>query len=648
MRRKYVSTALLFAGAVLIFAGSAVAQEMATYPTEYLNYNTFHISYIQIEPGSGPAKTVIAELWFTADNGKTWQLFQDTDKNKTGFDRNNVPYFVFTAPKDGAYGFKVVLIDETHENDMRPVSGESPQRAAIIDTVQPMVKIVSPQPGETFPGKTEVTLVWECSDENLPENNTLIEVSFDNGKNWIVIFQNQPAKGAARYALPDTKNINVLFRVSTKDKAGNECSYTMPKGILIYGIDITPVQPTPPAANVTLVKTENSNILNTRALAIDFEFSRDSSDIDKIRLFFTKNDGKTWESYGYDTDKQSPFEFDAPHDGIFGFYICSYNKTGYPNEPEPKPGIQPKLTITVDTVPPAVCILSPQGGEFLQANILQRITWAAADKIGLAENPISLYYTTDNILWVPVAENIENTGFCDWFTPPSNCDLRLKLTARDTANNTASYEMKDFIKIMTESPGSITITNITPQSTAGSNSTPVQNPPQQTRRTVVTAEEAECAQKHFASGNFYLKQGKYEQARSEFQNAVNVNPNYFEAFAKLGFVWLKLNAPPDATKAFKAANDIQPGNPEVLYDLAYSAYHASDLQTSASALKELLSNAKKSSDTVDKSIKLLWNVATEFQSANNLDKARECCEYIINAPSNSDYKDKARELLKRN
>lgn len=629
-----------------MFARTAVAQDTATYPTEYLNYNTFHISYIQIEPGSGPAKTVIAELWFTDDNGKTWQLFQDTDRNKTGFDQNNVPYFEFTASKDGAYGFKVVLIDETHENDMRPVSGESPQRAAIVDTIQPAVKIISPRPGQEFPGKADVTLNWECSDENLPKNNTLIEVSFDNGKNWAVIFQNQPAVGAALYTLPDTKNVNVLFRVSTKDLAENESSCTMPKGIFILGADITPVQPPPPSANVTLVKPENSNILNTRSLAIEFAFSSDPSDIDKIRLFFTKNDGKTWESYGYDTDKQSPFAFDAPHDGVFGFYICSYNKTGYPNEPEPKPGIQPKLTITVDTVPPAVCILSPQGGEFLQANILQRITWVAADKIGLAENPISLYYTTDNILWVPVAESIENTGFCDWFTPASNCNLLLKMTARDNANNTSSYEMKDFIKILTESPGAITITNITPQAAAGNNSTVIQNPPQ-APRTAVTAAEAERAQKHFTGGNFYLKQGKYEQARSEFQNAVNVNPNYFEAFAKLGFVWLKLNAPPDAVRAFKAANDIQPGNPDVLYDLAYSAYHASDLHTSASALKELLSGAKNASDTVDKSIKLLWNVATEFQSMNSIDKARECCEYIIKAPSNSDYKEKARNLLKQ-
>jgi hypothetical protein len=80
-----------------------------------------------------------------------------------------------------------------------------------------------------------------------------------------------------------------------------------------------------------------------------------------------------------------------------------------------------------------------------------RIEWAVTDNEGLANNPISLSYTTDNDTWTPILENYGNlngnpTDTSDVYTgfaAPGSAYFRLKLVAKDMAGNIGVAALSD-------------------------------------------------------------------------------------------------------------------------------------------------------------------------------------------------------------
>jgi len=92
----------------------------------------------------------------------------------------------------------------------------------------------------------------------------------------------------------------------------------------------------------------------------------------------------------------------------------------------------------LDTTPPSVMVISPNGGEVWKADELQRITWRATDDVGVTR--VDIYYSTDGgRSWSPVALSISNTGSYDWrvpSTPSTNCLVRID--AYDEAGNKGS------------------------------------------------------------------------------------------------------------------------------------------------------------------------------------------------------------------
>jgi hypothetical protein len=103
----------------------------------------------------------------------------------------------------------------------------------------------------------------------------------------------------------------------------------------------------------------------------------------------------------------------------------------------PQAEIQTNLTpaITVDTTPPTVVVLSPNGGEIFVANRPTNVSWSASDASGIAA--IHLYESLDNgITFTPIALGLPNTGSYSWVPPdrPSNL-ARLRVVAVDGAAN---------------------------------------------------------------------------------------------------------------------------------------------------------------------------------------------------------------------
>ena len=89
----------------------------------------------------------------------------------------------------------------------------------------------------------------------------------------------------------------------------------------------------------------------------------------------------------------------------------------------------------VDTTPPEVSVISPNGGEVLTANTATTVLWSATDSSGVAG--VDVYVSLDDgVSFLPVALGLANAGSLEWF--PANRPTTvaiLRVIAIDNASN---------------------------------------------------------------------------------------------------------------------------------------------------------------------------------------------------------------------
>lgn len=92
-------------------------------------------------------------------------------------------------------------------------------------------------------------------------------------------------------------------------------------------------------------------------------------------------------------------------------------------------------TQTADTTPPAITVVTPNGGETIAANTTVNVQYTATDVSGV---PVVSVFMSDNggTTWKPLARDIPNTGTYAWFVPnrPGPNTL-VRITATDGAGN---------------------------------------------------------------------------------------------------------------------------------------------------------------------------------------------------------------------
>jgi len=113
-------------------------------------------------------------------------------------------------------------------------------------------------------------------------------------------------------------------------------------------------------------------------------------------------------------------------------------------------------SVTVDTTPPTVTALGPNGGEFWAGGSTQTIAWESSD-INMVAAPITIEYW-DGDSWEIVPSDGANDGSHHWLvTPIDRSDARIRVTAVDLAGNSTTEQSGEFT-IDSTAP-SITVTS---------------------------------------------------------------------------------------------------------------------------------------------------------------------------------------------
>ena len=172
----------------------------------------------------------------------------------------------------------------------------------------------------------------------------------------------------------------------------------------------------------------------------------DPSGVARVDLWVTRDDGRSWRSWGSDPDNVSPFPVEVEEDGLYGFRIVVHSRDGLTGR-GPAGGDKPDIYIQVDTQAPLAQIVSVPYGRGDEAGRLV-INYRVADEF-LMLRPINLYYAAaPDGPWFPIDEGARNEGRHVWKPVSTVPDLvYLKLVAIDRAGNRGTHQLNQPIDV---------------------------------------------------------------------------------------------------------------------------------------------------------------------------------------------------------
>lgn len=180
---------------------------------------------------------------------------------------------------------------------------------------------------------------------------------------------------------------------------------------------------------------EQPRFTTRKRFKLDYDNSEIAPEhIADVELWGTHDGGKSWQKWGVDPDRQSPFEVEVEREGVFGFRIVTVHRNGMAGL-TPRAGDAADIWVGVDTTQPVAKFGSIGFGKGLNAGQLD-IQWTASDT-WLSTRPITLLYATaPEGPWTTFAAGLANTGQYFWNVEQSvPRKIFLKLEVRDDAGN---------------------------------------------------------------------------------------------------------------------------------------------------------------------------------------------------------------------
>lgn len=195
------------------------------YPLRHSRSNQFSLDYeLQAVGGRG---VEAVELYGTTDGGQSWRLW--------GRDPDVASPFDIEVREEGVFGFRVVVIGRDGLASPRPMAGDDPDMAVLVDQTRPTIQITGAKYGD---GDDIGALIirYRCEDANLEERPITLAYGPSLDGPWTTIAGGLANDG--RYAWPADPGIPRKFyiRIDVTDRAGNTTTDILQQAIDAGGL----------------------------------------------------------------------------------------------------------------------------------------------------------------------------------------------------------------------------------------------------------------------------------------------------------------------------------------------------------------------------------------------------------------------------
>ncbi|WP_182866290.1 hypothetical protein [Stieleria mannarensis] len=201
------------------------AQLARTVPFRWSDSNRFSLEYELEAVGASGVEAV--ELYGSLDAGRTWKRW--------GADPDRTSPFDIETKGEGVFAFRIVVLGNNGLASPRPLPGDQPDIAVIVDQTLPEIKITSARYGE---GDRTGSLIirYECSDENLMNRPVSIAFSDSLDGPWTTIAAGLRNDGLYVWPADPKLPHEIYLRIDATDQAGNTGSYLLDQPIATGGL----------------------------------------------------------------------------------------------------------------------------------------------------------------------------------------------------------------------------------------------------------------------------------------------------------------------------------------------------------------------------------------------------------------------------
>lgn len=197
---------------------------------------------------------------------------------------------------------------------------------------------------------------------------------------------------------------------------------------------------------------DKPQLTNSKSFSLDYDVdSVGPSGMRAAELWVTIDGGQTWEKWGEDEDKRSPFEIQVQSERTFGFRMVIVANNGLATR-SPEPGDPADLWVAIDSTKPNVRLSQAAYGQGEHAGQLD-IRWEADDE-HLGPRPVSLFFSeTPDGPFTTLAAGLPNNGQHFWtIDPRTPRQLYLRLEVRDEAGNVGTDQTAEPVSLEGLSP----------------------------------------------------------------------------------------------------------------------------------------------------------------------------------------------------
>ena len=307
-----------------------------------------------------------------------------------------------------------------------------------IDSTPPVALLLSPNGGELWLAGTQRSITWTASDNfGLRDNPPPVSLRYTIGNDSdypYLISEPEVHDGHYAWTVPeDLHSDSVRVKIKVFDEAGHDVCDESDGFFRVFRVTVTLTS----FNGGELIKRGSDRSItwtsNIDSGLVTLRYSTDGgATYPNIIAAGEANDGSyPWRVQAADTDG---FRIKIELDGTFHAEDESDGNS------------------TVDGSPPEVTVRSPNGGESVVSGTAFDIGWTAEDAVGLAEDPISIFFSTDGGATYPdtIAAGEANDGTYTWNVPAvlSTAEARIRVEAVDLAGWTGSDASDDDFTIV--------------------------------------------------------------------------------------------------------------------------------------------------------------------------------------------------------
>lgn len=341
-------------------------------------------------------------------------------------------------------------------------------------------------------------------------------------------------------------------------------------------------------------QSDTPPIIQARRFSLRVRVTSDSLEPAALALWYTRDRGTTWQRGPRAADDADSIVFEAPGEGLYGFYVVATGPTGGVT-PEPKSGTPPQRWAYVDYTPP---LAQWKDVELLaDANGARRIamTWAAYDA-NLDSRPVAIsYQPAGQMYWTSVNPALPNTGQYDWL-PPAGLRGRVtfKLTVRDLGGHAVErlfgpISLDEPRIVKAEAPAT------RPAARELVQASPVASRPADLPGPVDPVRRKE-AQRLCAQGDWHRERGQYPEAQERYLEALQQDPTLLTARVNLAGVLYSRGRFAEAVRHYQEALQTDPDRPTALRGLALAYVARREYASARKALERLLARDEKNAE----------------------------------------------------